>query len=104
MSLIGMENFVIDGSHFQAQEQVKRLEQSTEDEVQSTFSSIVGQEKKSNFKAVTTPINLKGKKRKAADLSENMTVSKISKKENQDYKDKDFYIPYTKENVFAEDG
>lgn len=77
------------------------LEQSTEDEVQSTFSSIVGQ-KKSNKAGGT--VTAKGKKRKAAEESENQTPNKSSKKGNQDYRDKDFYIPYTKDNVFAEDG
>lgn len=89
---------------------MQRLEQSTEDEVQSTFSSIVGQKEKKkkvdNQNAGDTSVVAKGKKRKAAEESENQTARKKASKmkENQDYRDKDFYIPYTKDNVFAEDG
>lgn len=58
-----------------------------------------------NIGAATATATSKGKKRKAAEESENQTPSKASKtKETQDFKDKDFYIPYTKDNIFAEDG
>lgn len=94
----------------QAQEQVERLEQSTEDEVQRTFLSIVGPKgtrKQGNDinPDAANGVTPKGKKRKAAEESENQIPSKARKtKEMQDFKDKDFYIPYTKDNVFAEDG
>lgn len=74
---------------------MKRLEQSTEDEVESTFSSIVGQKKK----------NQEGLKRKITEDIENQTASKAKKtKKSKDFRDDEFYIPYTKDNVFADEG
>lgn len=88
----------------QAQELVRRLEQSTEDEVKNTFSSIVGPKKKEREDdSITNGVG--GLKRKVHEGSGNQLTSKAKKaKKTQDFKDKDFYIPYTKDNMFAEDG
>uniref|UniRef100_A0A0P4WQ32 RNA helicase n=1 Tax=Scylla olivacea TaxID=85551 RepID=A0A0P4WQ32_SCYOL len=88
----------------QAQEQVGRLEQSTEDEVKSTFSSIVGQKKKKEREDDSISNGLEGLKRKLNDSGNQTTVKQKKAKKTQDFRDKDFYIPYTKDNVFAEDG
>ena len=96
--------FCINSNAFQAQEQVKKLEQSTEDEVESTFSSIVGQKKKNRDDNSITK-GSKALKRKVSENNENQTATKTKKvKKSQDFRDKDFYIPYTKDNVFAEEG
>lgn len=88
----------------QAQEQVRRLEQSTEDEVKSTFSSIVGQKKKKEREDDSISNGLEGLKRKLNDIGNQIAVKQKKAKKTQDFRDKDFYIPYTKDNVFAEDG
>lgn len=88
----------------QAQEQVRRLEQSTEDEVKSTFSSIVGQKKKKEREDDSISNGLEGLKRKLNDIGNQTAVKQKKAKKTQDFRDKDFYIPYTKDNVFAEDG
>lgn len=87
------------------QEQVRKLEQSTEDEVMSTFSSIVGQKKNKERENDSVSNGLERLKRKVNEDSNNQTASKAKKaKKTQDFRDKDFYIPYTKDNLFAEDG
>lgn len=74
-----------------------KIEQSTEEEVKHTFSSIVGQRKMDYSQ------NFKRKKNKRSSSLENTTNKKRKDKENQDFRDKEFYIPYSRDE-YAEKG
>ncbi|KAG0725283.1 ATP-dependent RNA helicase DDX54 [Chionoecetes opilio] len=87
----------------QAQEQVNRLEQSTEDEVKSTFSSIVGQNKREKGAGNSDSIGSESLKRKSSENQRGNKTKKV-KKNSQNFKDRDHYIPYTKDNVYADHG
>ncbi|XP_045622941.2 ATP-dependent RNA helicase DDX54 isoform X2 [Procambarus clarkii] len=89
----------------QITEDLKKLEQSTEEEVKNTFSSIVGQRKKKDDNLHTELPGVKnGVKRKiAAENGHQIQTKRMKSKENQDFKDKQFYLPYSRDD-FAEKG
>lgn len=85
--------------------QVKKLEQSTEEEVKHTFSSIVGQgkkEKDNNQNNTLLKFN-KSIKRKASAENAKTQNKKRKNKESEDFRDKEFYIPYSRDE-YAERG
>lgn len=89
---------------FQVAKQVSQMEQSTEADVESTFSSIVGRDKKKKNVA-NTAVPQPNQKVKRKSLSGEQPPRKKSKtKENVSFKDKDFYIPYTRDDQFTEQG
>ncbi|XP_042242834.1 ATP-dependent RNA helicase DDX54-like [Homarus americanus] len=96
-----------EASSKQVTEKLNHLEQSTAEEVESTFSSIVGfgkKKKDNNQHNGTLELN-RGLKRKASAESKDQVQSKKKKnKENQDFKDKQFYMSYSRDDQFAEQG
>lgn len=85
---------------FQAAKQVGMMEMSSDSDVRGAFSAVVSssQEEPNENAACTSNESLKRK-----DLSEKNRKRKHDK-ENQDCKDKEYYIPYTRNNEFAENG
>lgn len=101
----------------QASEQLKKLQQSTDDDINSTFSSIISssKKKKKNFQATGKPASEAGNqvKRKEVPDSESKPQNKKRKKhaegikkskEEEEFKDKEFFIPYAHEGALTEEG
>nr|XP_053657088.1 uncharacterized protein LOC128706079 [Cherax quadricarinatus] len=87
----------------QVTEKLKKLEQSTEEEVQNTFSSIVTRgKKKKNLDAQEPKKSLKRKV--SAENNEQIQSKRKKNKENQEFRDKQFYLPYSRDDDFAEQG
>lgn len=85
---------------FQAAKQVGMMEMSSDSDVRGTFSAVVSSsQEEPNENAAST--SKESSKRKG--LNEKKRKRKQDK-ENQDCKDKEYYIPYTRNNDFAEKG